>query len=65
MYEANDSTFSLPGNPADAEFKSALFDAVNSVLNGKASPEDALGTAQKSAQSALDKAWASLESEKK
>ncbi len=65
MYEANDSTFSLPANPADAEFKSALFDAVNSVLNGKASPEDALGTAQKSAQSALDKAWASLESEKK
>lgn len=65
MYEANDSTFSLPANPADAEFKSALFDAVNSVLNGKASPEDALATAQKSAQSALDKAWASLESEKK
>jgi multiple sugar transport system substrate-binding protein len=65
MYEANDSTFSLPANPADAEFKSALFDAVNSVLNGKASPEEALAKAQENAQSALDEAWASLESEKK
>ena len=37
MYEANDNTFSLPANPADAEFKSALQDAVNWVLNGQAS----------------------------
>ena len=64
MYEANDSTFSLPANPADAEFKSALFDAVNSVLNDTASPEEALATAQENAQSALDEAWAKLESEK-
>ena len=39
MYEANDSTFALPANPADAEFKTALQDAVNSVLNGQASPK--------------------------
>ena len=65
MYEANDSTFSLPANPADAEFKSALQDAVNSVLNGQASAEDALKKAQSQAQSALDKAWADLQKKKK
>ena len=32
MYEANDNTVSLPANPADAEFKPAMQDAVNSVL---------------------------------
>jgi len=62
MYEANGNTFSLPANPADAEFKSALQDAVNSVLNGQATPEEALGSAQETAQSALDDAWANLES---
>jgi multiple sugar transport system substrate-binding protein len=61
MYEANDQTFALPANPADAEFKTALQDAVNSVLNGQASPEDALASAQTAAQSALDEAWADLE----
>ena len=63
MYEANDNTFSLPANPADAEFKTALQDAVNSVLNGKAEPADALAKAQETAQSALDDAWAKLEQE--
>lgn len=63
MYEANDATFSLPANPADAEFKTALQDAVNAVLNGQSSPEEALQAAQKTAQSALDDAWAKLESE--
>jgi multiple sugar transport system substrate-binding protein len=63
MYEANDSTFSLPANPADAEFKTALFDAVNAVLNGQAEPADALATAQEQAQEALDEGWAALESE--
>ena len=63
MYEANDSTFALPANPADAEFKSALQDAVNSVLNGQATPEEAMTAAQETAQSALDEAWAKLESE--
>jgi multiple sugar transport system substrate-binding protein len=61
MYEANDNTFALPANPADAEFKTALQDAVNSVLNGQASPEEALASAQTAAQSALDEAWADLE----
>jgi multiple sugar transport system substrate-binding protein len=63
MYEANGSTFSLPANPADAEFKTALFDAVNAVLNGQAEPADALTTAQEQAQEALDEGWAALESE--
>ena len=63
MYEANDNTFALPANPADAEFKSALQDAVNSVLNGQATPEEAMTAAQETAQSALDEAWAKLESE--
>ncbi len=62
MYEANDNTFSLPANPADAEFKTAVQDAVNSVLNGQASPEDALAKAQQTAQQALDDAWAKLDS---
>jgi multiple sugar transport system substrate-binding protein len=63
MYEANESTFSLPANPADAEFKAALQDAVNSVLNGEATPADALADAQQTAQTALDEAWSDLESE--
>jgi multiple sugar transport system substrate-binding protein len=63
MYEANDRTFTLPANPADAEFKTAMFDAVNSVLDGTASAEEALAAAQETAQSALDEAWADLEAE--
>ncbi|SBS72088.1 ABC transporter substrate-binding protein [uncultured Microbacterium sp.] len=62
MYEANDRTFSLPANPADAEFKAAMFDAVNAVLNGQKEPADALAAAQEKAQSALDEGWAKLES---
>lgn len=63
MYEANDHTFSLPANPADAEFTTAMQDAVNAVLNGQADPADALATAQETAQEALDKAWADVESD--
>ncbi|WP_109210030.1 MULTISPECIES: extracellular solute-binding protein [Microbacterium] len=63
MYEANEATFSLPANPADAEFKTAMFDAVNSVLDGNATPQEALATAQEEAQSALDEAWSELEAE--
>ena len=58
MYEANDNTFALPANPADAEFKSAWQDAVNRVLNGQQQPQAAMDQAQKEAQAALDKAWA-------
>lgn len=62
MYEANDNTVSLPANPADAEFEQAMQDAVNSVLNGEATPEEALAEAQETAQQALDEGWEKLES---
>ncbi|MEW9549139.1 ABC transporter substrate-binding protein [Nonomuraea sp. NPDC050783] len=58
FYEANDHTFSLPANPADAEFKKAWQDGVNRVLNGQDKPQSSLDRAQKEAQEALDKAWA-------
>ena len=61
MYEANDHTVSLPANPADAEFEQAMQDAVNSVLNGEATPEEALAEAQETAQKALDEGWQALE----
>ncbi|MBF0816392.1 extracellular solute-binding protein [Microbacterium paludicola] len=57
MYEANDHTFALPASPADAEFETAMQDAVNSVLSGEAEPADALAQAQETAQKALDEAW--------
>jgi multiple sugar transport system substrate-binding protein len=57
MYEANDNTFALPPNPADAEFKTAWQDAVNRVLNGQQDPQEALDQAQDEAQAALDEAW--------
>jgi multiple sugar transport system substrate-binding protein len=57
MYEANDNTFALPANPADAEFKTAWQDAVNRVLNGQQGVQDALDQAQQEAQAALDEAW--------
>jgi multiple sugar transport system substrate-binding protein len=62
-YEANEHTFALPANPADAEFKSAWQDAVNRVLNGQQQPQAAMDQAQKEAQAALDKAWANLKDE--
>ncbi len=57
VYAANANTFSLPPNPADAEFKTAWQDAVNRVLNGQQKPQDALDQAQDEAQKALDEAW--------
>ncbi|NED99333.1 extracellular solute-binding protein [Phytoactinopolyspora halotolerans] len=62
-YEANDHTFSLPANPADAQFKTAWQDAVNRVLNGQQEPQAALEQAQQEAQSALDDAWATWDEE--
>jgi multiple sugar transport system substrate-binding protein len=56
-YEANDHTFTLPANPADAEFETAWQDAVNRVLNGQQEAEPAMQQAQEEAQAALDKAW--------
>lgn len=63
IYEANDHTFSLPANPADAEFKTAWQDAVNRVLNGQQEPQAAMEQAQSEAQEALDAAWAEWEAE--
>jgi multiple sugar transport system substrate-binding protein len=60
-YTANDHTFSLPANPAGEEFETAWQDAVNRVLNGQQSPEEAMKQAQKEGQKALDDAWAELE----
>ena len=56
--QANDNSFSLPANPADAEFKTAWQDAVNRVLNGQATPAESLAQGQEEAQAALDEAWA-------
>ncbi|MDT0167366.1 extracellular solute-binding protein [Actinotalea sp. AC32] len=63
VYESNDNTFSLPANPADAEFKAAWQDAVNRVLNGQAEPQAALEEAQEEAQTALDEAWEEWDAE--
>jgi multiple sugar transport system substrate-binding protein len=57
MYEANDSTFAFPANPADADFRTAFQDGVNRVLNGQQEPADAMAEAQEKAQAALDAAW--------
>jgi multiple sugar transport system substrate-binding protein len=56
IYEANDNTFSLPANAADAEFKTAWSEAVNRTLTG-ADAAESLARAQTEAQAALDKAW--------
>jgi multiple sugar transport system substrate-binding protein len=61
MYEANDAAFSLPANPADAEFTRIWTDALNRVLAGNATPADALSAAQGQAQAALDSAWADVD----
>lgn len=58
VYAANDSTFSLPANPAGEEFEAAWQDAVNRVLNGQQQPAEAMKQAQEEAQQALDEAWA-------
>ena len=53
-----DHGFAMPANPAGAEFQQAWQDAVNRVLNGEQTPQEALDQAQQEAQSALDAAWA-------
>jgi multiple sugar transport system substrate-binding protein len=57
-YLANDNTFAMPPMPAGDEFETAWQDGVNRVLNGQASPEEAMAQAQEEAQAALDEAWA-------
>jgi multiple sugar transport system substrate-binding protein len=55
---ANEASLEMPANPAGREFESAWEDAVNRVLNGQQSPEEAMAQAQKEGQKALDTAWA-------
>ncbi|MBE0011081.1 extracellular solute-binding protein [Arthrobacter sp. AET 35A] len=62
-YAANESSFSLPANPADAEFKTAWQDGVNRVLNGQQDPQEAMDQAQEEAQTALDEAWSTWDDE--
>lgn len=53
---AQGSAFTTPASAASSEVKDAWFEAVNQVLAGKATPQQALGAAQQKAQAALDKA---------
>ncbi|MBI5669070.1 MAG: extracellular solute-binding protein [Chloroflexi bacterium] len=53
-----ENAFAIPANPAGAEFRQAWVDAVNRVLNGEQTPQEALDQAQQEAQAALDEAWA-------
>lgn len=52
-----ENAFAMPANPAGAEFQQAWQDAVNRVLNGEQTPQEALDQAQEEAQAALDAAW--------
>lgn len=57
ILSVQDAAFSIPANPAGAEFRQAWTDAVNRVLNGEQSAQEALDQAQQEAQAALDAAW--------
>lgn len=52
-----DHGFTMPANPAGAEFQQAWQDAVNRVLNGEQDAKTSLDQAQQEAQAALDAAW--------
>jgi multiple sugar transport system substrate-binding protein len=56
VLDAQESSFSMPSSPAGSEFKTAWEDAVNRVLSGQQSPEEAMRQAQQEAQAALDNA---------
>jgi multiple sugar transport system substrate-binding protein len=55
-----ESGFGIPSSPAGAEFRQAWQDAVNRVLNGEQTAQEALDQAQAEAQAALDAAWARM-----
>lgn len=55
---AQESAVAMPASPASSEFQQAWQDAVNRVLAGEQTVEEALAQAQTEAQTALDKAWA-------
>lgn len=52
-----ENAFAVPANPAGNEFKQSWVDAVNRVLNGEQTAQEALDQAQEEAQLALDEAW--------
>ena len=56
ILSVQDKVTSLPPNGAGQEVIRAMEDAVNKVLAGKATPEEALAAADKEAQAALDRA---------
>jgi multiple sugar transport system substrate-binding protein len=60
LVKAQDGAIGIPTSPASSEFQQAWQDAVNRVLAGQQSVEEALAQAQTEAQAALDKAWAQL-----
>lgn len=57
ILQVQDAAFSIPANPAGAQVRQAWTDAVNRVLNGEQTAEEALTQAQEEAQAALDEAW--------
>jgi multiple sugar transport system substrate-binding protein len=58
VLDVQDSALVIPANPAASEFRQAWTDAVNRVLNGEQTAQEALDQAQTEAQAALDEAWA-------
>ncbi|UNS95520.1 extracellular solute-binding protein [Streptomyces tubbatahanensis] len=56
LYSAQDDAVTVPANAAGSEFRKAWMNAVNSVLSGTQTAQEALDEAQRRAQSALDRA---------
>jgi multiple sugar transport system substrate-binding protein len=56
LVKVQDDAFTLPPSPAGVEVQQALTDAINRVLTGAQSPQQALARAQREAQSAIDAA---------
>jgi multiple sugar transport system substrate-binding protein len=59
LLSVQEGGFAIPANPAGNEFRQSWFDAVNRVLNGEQTAQEALDQAQAEAQAALDEAWLS------
>jgi multiple sugar transport system substrate-binding protein len=62
ILSVQENAFAIPANPAGSEFRQAWMDAVNRVLNGEQTAQEALDQAQQEAQAALDEAWSRSES---
>jgi len=61
LVSLQDAGVAVAANPAGAEFTQAWQDAVNRVLNGEQTAQEALDQAQEEAQAALDEGWSSVE----